>query len=154
MPAYQTIVPRRTGAVDEDAVVARELGRLDLELLADEVRQLREQVEVALRKKLRAERTDSAGSRDTQGVFEAARASYLATARELRTAQRRLRNAERQREPAPLEPVGLPTPSDDRVVRRPSASQPGPRPAAAIGSIDMDAVFTRYEKVTASNMSK
>ncbi|MGO9924206.1 MAG: sigma-70 family RNA polymerase sigma factor [Isosphaeraceae bacterium] len=140
--------PERTGALDENAAVASELGRLDLELLADEVRQLREQVEAALRKKLRAERTDSAGSMDAQSAFEAARASYLAKARELRTAQRRLTNAREQREPAPLEPAGLSAPRDDRGVRGPSTDKPEPRPtAAAIGSIDMDAVFKRYQKV-------
>jgi RNA polymerase sigma factor (sigma-70 family) len=117
----------RSGALDDDAVVARELGQLDLDLLAEEVQQLREQVEVALRDKLRAKRTNSPDARDAQSAYEAARASYLAKARELRTSQRRPGNAQEPREP-------------------------GPHPsAAAIGSIDMDAVWKRYEKVQVSN---
>jgi RNA polymerase sigma factor (sigma-70 family) len=142
----------RSGAVDDDAIVARELGQLDVELLAEEVHQLREQVEFALRDKLRAERKDPTRARDAQGAFEAARASYLAKARERRTAQRRLSNAKEPREPGPPEPPNPTTPSDDRVVRGPSANTPGPHPsAAAIGSIDVDAVFKRSEKVKVSN---
>ncbi len=107
---------------------------------------------LALRDKLRAERIDPTRARDAQGAFEAARASYLAKARELRTAQRRLSNAKEPREPGPPEPADPTTPSDDRVVRGPSANTPGPHPsAAAIGSIDVDAVFKRYEKVKVSN---
>ncbi len=132
--------------------MARELGRLDLDLLAEEVHQLRQQVEVTLRNKLRAERTSSAGARDARSAFEAARASYLAKARELRTAERRLSNAKQQREPAALESAGLSTPSDDRAVRGGSAAKPEPRPStAALGSIDIDAVFKRYEKVKVSD---
>jgi RNA polymerase sigma factor (sigma-70 family) len=138
-----------SGAADDDAVVARELGQLDVDLLAEEVQQLRDQVEVALRDKLRAERKNAPVAKDAQSAFEAARASYLAKARELRIAQRHLSNADERREP---DPEGLErgsTPRDDHGVRGASVSKPVPRPsAAAIGSIEMDAVFNQYEKVT------
>ena len=73
---------------DNDAV-ARELRQLDIELLADDVNQLREQVESAhcglssalSGKTLQVRRT-------AQRDYKSARASYLARARELRAAQR------------------------------------------------------------------
>jgi RNA polymerase sigma factor (sigma-70 family) len=85
---------------DEDAVVARELRRLDLELLGEDVQQLREQVAAALRAKLRAEQrnagaasadpgTQTKAVKDAQSAYEAAREAYLAKARELRNAQLR-----------------------------------------------------------------
>jgi RNA polymerase sigma factor (sigma-70 family) len=135
-------------AIDEDAADARELGRLDLDLLAEDVRQLREQVEVALRDKLRAERKNSAQARDAQTAFETARATYLAKARELRTAQSRLASAKEPREAGPERSAALSKPADDRAIPSSSANEPGAHPSAAvIGSIDTDAVFSRYEKV-------
>jgi len=145
-------------AAADDAAVARELGRLDLDLLADEVRQLRNRVEVTLRDKLRAERRNSGAAsegsaipagemRDAQSAHEAARASYLAKARELKSARRRLGGAEERRDAGHEGSGGLTPPSDDRVGER-VAGKTGPRPsAAAIGAIDMDAVMKRYEKV-------
>ena len=84
-----------------DAAVAREMGRLDLDLLAEEVQQLRDQVEVTLREKIRAEQRNSgkAGEgtgippqavKDAQAAYESARTVYLTKARELRSAQRPL----------------------------------------------------------------
>ena len=69
-------------------VVARELGQLDLDLMADDVHQLRKQVEVAVRNKLRAQRKNSGLAGEAQKALEVARADYLTKARELRTAQR------------------------------------------------------------------
>jgi len=84
-----------------DAAVAREMGRLDLDLLAEEVQQLRDQVQVTLREKIRAEQRNSgkAGEgtgippqavKDAQAAYESARTVYLTKARELRSAQRPL----------------------------------------------------------------
>jgi RNA polymerase sigma factor (sigma-70 family) len=118
--------PAHSAALDDDAAVARELGQLDLDLLTDEVHQLREEVEAALRDKLRAERTNSPAAKNARSAFELARASYLAKARELRTAQRLPGIAKDPREPG------------SHIS------------AAAIGSIDIDAVVERYEKAKLS----
>jgi len=132
--------PDETAA--DDAVVARELRRLDLDLLAAEVDQLRDQVEVTLRDKLRAERRNSGAASEGQGTqpkevkeaqsaYESARKAYLARSRELRSEQRRL--------------------GGDRVEDTESGS-PGSKPSAsAIGSIDIEAVFNRYEKAQQAN---
>jgi RNA polymerase sigma factor (sigma-70 family) len=139
-------------AVDDDAIVAHELDQLDLDLLAEEVQQLRERVEVKLRDKLRAERKNSGAAEVAQSALEAARASYLAKARELKIAQRRSGSVTERRERGPHGSISPSTPVANRVVRGPSASTPGPGPsAAAIGSIDIDAVFARYEKLKVSN---
>ena len=48
--------------------------------------------------------------------------------------------------------MGVATPSDGPDVQDSSARKPGQHAsAAAIGSIDMEAVFHRYEKVKLSN---
>jgi RNA polymerase sigma factor (sigma-70 family) len=59
----------RAGGPDDDATVARELGQLDVDLLAAEVNQLREQVEVTLRDKLHAERTSPRDAGDALSDF-------------------------------------------------------------------------------------
>jgi len=145
-------------AAADQAAVARELGRLDLELLAEEVQQLRSRVEVTLRDKLRAERRNSGAASEgstipaaemsgAQSAYEAARAYYRAKARELNIAQRRLGGAEQRRDDGHEGSRGSTLPNDDRVRER-AAGKTGPRPsAAAIGTIDMDAVMKRYEKV-------
>jgi Skp family chaperone for outer membrane proteins len=68
---------------------------------------------------------------DAQHAYETARASYLAGSRELRSKQRRL--------------------GGGRVEDNESGSSGSKPSAAAIGSIDMDAVFKRYEKVRQAN---
>ncbi len=112
----------------EDAAVARELRRLDLELLAEEVQQLRDQVGVALRAKLRAEQQNSGTAGEgpgtqandvkaAQSAYEAARASYLAKARELGSEQRRSAVAP---PPAKMNPLVLPGSADfdpSRIAR-------------------------------------
>jgi RNA polymerase sigma factor (sigma-70 family) len=137
---------------DDDAIVARELGQLDTDLLAEEVHQLREQVEVTLRAKLRAERKHPADVNDARRDFEAARASYLAKMLELRAAQRRLNNAAARGEPSSGPTKGLSPQINDSVVHATFANNLGAHPSpAAIGSIDIDAVFKRYEKVKVSS---
>jgi RNA polymerase sigma factor (sigma-70 family) len=99
------VVAQRVGtendAAAEDAAVARELHRLDLDLLAEEVQQLRDQVEVTFRAKLRAEKrfhgtvgegpdTQAKRVKEAQSAYAEARAAYLAKARELRSERRRL----------------------------------------------------------------
>jgi RNA polymerase sigma factor (sigma-70 family) len=137
---------------DDDAAVARELGRLDIDLLAEEVIQLRTAFEAAVRNKLLADKKDPGLTGKAQKSFESVRAEYLAKARDLRAAQRRLGNAPERRELGRDLSPGLSKPSDQPVVRDVPANKPGSHPAAAaIGSIDMDAVFQRYEKVKLSS---
>jgi RNA polymerase sigma factor (sigma-70 family) len=140
----------RSGTLDDaaadEAAVARELRRLDLDVLADEVKRLREQVEVTLRDKLRAERRNPEAANAAQSAYEAARASYLAGIRELRSEQRRIDAAKDPRQAGHDRSGGLSPPRDDGVENRvidTSSSRPS---SSAIGSIDMDAVFKRYEK--------
>ena len=148
-------------ATADDAAVTRELAQLDLDILAEEVQQLRRQVEVALRHKLLAERlhagitaegpgtqsqelreaqsclkchivpvprtvTQFHGIKEGQSAYESARASYLARSRELRSKQRRL--------------------GGDRIEDTKSGSSGSKSSAASIGSIDLEIVFSRYEK--------
>jgi RNA polymerase sigma factor (sigma-70 family) len=141
----------RSGADDDEGAVAREMGQLDLDLLADELRQLRKDVELALREKLHFERTNPGEISEAQNAYRAAHESYLAKARELRAAQRRLGNAKEPREPGPELLASPSTPSDNAVIPGPSTAKSAlGHSAAPIGSINLDAVFNRYEKVKKS----
>jgi Skp family chaperone for outer membrane proteins len=150
------------GAPDDDAAVARELDRLDLELLAEEVQQLRAQVEVTLREKLRAERRNSGATgedlgaqpkavQEARSAYGTARAAYLAGARELKSRQRRLATAEEPRQAGRERSRGSTLPSERPLEDQQSARSDSHPSAAAIGSIDMDAVFKRYVKVKVAN---
>lgn len=134
-------------AGDDEAAVAREMGRIDVALLTQEVHDIRDEVQAALREKLRAERTNSPDLKAAQRAFESARSSYLTLARELHSAQRRFDRASERHEPAPPRSAGHSTASDDGIIRDPLDHQPARHfAAAAIGSIDLDAVFQRSEK--------
>jgi Skp family chaperone for outer membrane proteins len=145
-----------TKSTADDAVVARELRRLDLDLLAEEVEQIRDRVEVTFRAKLRAERRNSVAVSEDQGTqskevkeaqnaYESARRSYLAKSRELRNEQRRLDAAKEPRQASRERSGGVLAQSDDRVEDR-ATRKSDSHPAAAIGSIDLEVVFPRYEK--------
>ncbi len=137
---------------DDDAAVAKELERLDLDLLAEDMRHARTQVTVAFRKKLQAEQKNSRLAGEAQKAYEAARAKYLTKARELRTAQRRLGDGDVAQASGAPRTKGESTPGDNSVARDLNENNRGSNPAgAAIGSIDMDAVFKRYEKVKSSS---
>ena len=142
-------------AAADQAAVTRELGQLDVDLLAEEVQQLRDRVKVTLRDKIRAERhstgrlgegsrTQSQELKEVQNAYAVARASYLAKARELRNRQRRLENAQGpmpaagERSGASIEP--------DENRRDWEADKIGPATTAAVGSVDMAAIFKRSEK--------
>jgi RNA polymerase sigma factor (sigma-70 family) len=144
--------PAHTAVADDDADVAKELGRLDLDLLVQDVRDLREEVEVALRDKLRAERANPGGTTAANRAFEAARSAYLVSARELRRAQRRLGSAKMLREPI-LDESAIPsTPSEHRIAATAAVVRDaGHPPAAAIGSIDLNAVHKRCERIRAAH---
>ena len=71
----------------------------------------------------------------------------MAKARELRTAQRGLGSASERSEPGPRSTTDPTAPGADPLVRG-LPGEPGARPSAAVvGTIDMDAVFSRYEKI-------
>jgi RNA polymerase sigma factor (sigma-70 family) len=120
-------------APDEQEAVARELAQLDREIEAAEVAQLRELLEAALRRKIRAEREklgDSSGIRAARDDYESMRRAYLSAALAIRRREGRV---------DPQAPASDP----------PARTDSGPGAAAAIGSIDMDAVFKGYEKAEA-----
>ena len=140
----------RQGALDDAAAlnvaVARELDRLDLDVLTEDVHQLRDHVELTLRKKLRAERSKSGSVQDARSAYESARASYLASVRELRSQQRRLDALREPREAARESSRGAP-PAGPSIEDQASDKTSPRTSASAVGSIDMDAVFQNYEKV-------
>jgi RNA polymerase sigma factor (sigma-70 family) len=142
----------RFGTASDSAAIAQELSKIDLELLAEDVRELREQVKLTYKNKLRAERTKSEGAGAANRAFETARAAYLAKARELRKGQREFGNAKQPAEGGTDEMVTHTAPRDDRIIdESPTDPRPPRQAAAVIGSIDLDAVFQRYEKVQALN---
>ena len=150
LPAISDNLSARTDTPDDaaalDAAVAQELGRLDLEVLSEEVQQLRKQLEVTLRDKLRAERSRSGSAQDARNAYEMVRASYLASIRDLKSQHRRLHML---REPR-LEGGESSTtaPQAGRRIEDQAADKTNPRTSAsAVGSIDMDAVYKNYEKV-------
>jgi RNA polymerase sigma factor (sigma-70 family) len=111
-----------------DAAVARELRRLDLDLLDEEVRQLRDDVAAALRDALRAEQRNSGrggagpakdvtGASDAQRAFQATRALYLAKARELLSKQRPFAGAKPPLTMRPLEISGSTALEPARIAR-------------------------------------
>jgi RNA polymerase sigma factor (sigma-70 family) len=135
---------------DDEAVVARELAELDFEVLTDEVRQIRDELEATLRNKFVAARTNPTAARALDQAAAAARTRYREKARELRALERRLKNPALQSGLGAQALTARPAPSGDQVRRDSTTRMAGPHPpAAAIGSIDMAAVFERYEKVKA-----
>ncbi len=130
-------------AAGVDEVVGREMARLDLEVLAEEVRLLRDQVESGLRRKHEAELSDpgSEAARSARASYEAARKAYLASSLQLRREeQRRGAIDPGLAETGPGIEGGLavsPSEEGSGSVDRPSAT--------GIGSINMAAVLERYE---------
>jgi RNA polymerase sigma factor (sigma-70 family) len=146
------VAARSDGPEDEEAAVARDMARLVLDLLDDEVRALRDQVNAALQTKIGVEMqlsrrgpvTNPEDRKAAYLAYEVAREAYLTKAREL--ASRRHGKVEEPRK-AGHEVLGDMTPRDDRSKDR-EAAKPGTHASAAtIGSIDLDAVFKRYAKV-------
>jgi RNA polymerase sigma factor (sigma-70 family) len=138
------------GKDDDDSIVAREMGKIDLILLIRKVHDIRDQLEAALREKLRAERTKAPGLRAAQNAFDAASSSYLEKARELQVAQRR-RDVAKETDELPAHRAADYSPAvSDREFRGLLDCPHNPSHAAAIGSINMDAIFERCERVQAA----
>jgi RNA polymerase sigma factor (sigma-70 family) len=140
----------------EATAVAREVDQLDLELLDEEVQQLRDRVKLALRDKIRAERRNPGGSSEgsssqTEGVkeaqvaYQASRASYMAKARELRSRRGRMAMARGPSQAVRERSDDLTTSEESRAGGRPSDKEKT-HAVTAVGSVDMDKVFSQYER--------
>ncbi len=155
--SYSATPAAPSDTATDDVTVARELRRLDIDLLAEEVEQLRTRVELTLRDKLRAERQTAGTASEGQGTqpknvqepetaCKSARTAYLAKSRELRNAQRSLEETTESRLASPGKSRGLLTSGDGRAEDRPTNKLESHPAAAAIGSIEIAAVIERYEK--------
>ncbi len=147
-----------------DAIVERDMGRLDVELLTEQVELLKTELQNVYRRKSHAERPESANFRggqvsprislkEAQSDYESARAAYIAKLRELTSARRSLEIPKPQRKSG-HEGSGASTPPSKKPDgdQQTARSAPNP-PAAIIGSIDIDAVMKRWVKVQESNKS-
>ncbi len=110
---------------------------LELDLLEEEVKQLRVQVQNALQARMHLETESSTGDRGSRELVRPAREAYelsvhayLEKARELASRRRKAGRAE-----------------EPRTAEREADGPEAHASAAAVGSIDMDAVFKRYAKV-------
>ncbi len=143
-----------------EVAVARELKRLELHLVAAELQMLQAEVTTALEERERRaeiarqvvdsnENEDSVRRKWAEQAEEAARhyeelkTRYLSKARELMTERQRIGlDPNWGREESPSE-----TPPPEQLGE-PTTGQSGPHPTgAAIGSVDMDAVWKRYARV-------
>lgn len=118
--------------------VGREIARLDLQLLAEDVEAARNQLADALRGELDAERT-GAGIAEARSIVAEARTAYLDAARAVRD-QRRSLDATA---PAPVAPT--------RILDGEQTISDVGTPRVALGTIDVDAVFKQAKKVTAAS---
>jgi RNA polymerase sigma factor (sigma-70 family) len=138
---------------EDPAALAQEMAQLELGLLEDEVKLLRTQVSDALKEKVLYEtspaRQDARTVNDAQIAYERARAVYLAKARELSSARRRIGKVE---EPPKAEhgASGDAQPAEAHATDRKAPESGSHSSGAAVGSIDMDAVFKQYKKVQRS----
>ena len=146
---------RSAAIVADDVAVAREMRRMDLDLLAEDVQRLRDQVEIKLRDKLQAERRNSGGTGEGPGnraneaeeariAYESARASIWPGLASSRASGRHLGGAQEARQAGTER--SLPPPNDGLVRNMEPGKAAPTSSAAAIGSISMDAVMERYEK--------
>ena len=144
---------RSGGAEDDAAALTKEMEQLEFGLLQDEVTLLRQQVSDALKNKVQYETStalqDPRTGEDVRRAYTTAREVYLMKAREL-AAQRRKLGADAEPPKGGAEPSGKAASGADGGkdhAASPSGSQAA---AAAIGSIDIDAVFKRSAKVQRS----
>jgi Skp family chaperone for outer membrane proteins len=145
-----------------DAMVSRDMERLDVEMLRDEVQQLRIDVQNAYRRKTQAERPDypknaDGSPRDTpkqaRSDYEVLRESYQSKLRELTIATQRL-ETEQSRARAARQKAAEPKPPSKKPSAEKESARSAPNPpAAVIGSIDIDAVFKRWVKAQEATKS-
>jgi Skp family chaperone for outer membrane proteins len=137
---------------DDEALLSRQMARIERELLEDEVEQLRQYARDALKTRIRLEMESSMGNSDRKDVeaarhkYELAREAYLERARALLERQRRPGGDNRPR-PADRGAPEPSTKSDDPSTASEPAGLGAHASGAAVGSIDMDAVFKRSEKI-------
>ncbi len=152
---------------DDEAVleiaVERDMARLDVSLLRNELQLYESRVRDAYVKKTCAElgiaETPGGGQsisgdavKNAQIAYEGARASYRTKVRELMIAQHRLDlDQQKQQEAYRERAAGTKPPRDARAVD-PETAKSAPHPSgAAIGSVDMDAVWKRYHRAQELN---
>jgi RNA polymerase sigma factor (sigma-70 family) len=139
------------GAEDEAAAVAGEIAELEFGLLQDEVALLRQQVGDALKNKVVYEtnpaRQDPRTGDDIQRAYMIARDAYLQRARDLAAQRLRTGPPGRLLRGAPGATTKA-APGTDGVKDHPPSASGSQAAAAAVGSIDLDAVFKRYEKAS------
>jgi RNA polymerase sigma factor (sigma-70 family) len=148
---------RVDGSEDDAAADAKEMARLELDLLDAEVGQLRGQVNEALKTKVQYDTSASEvppnAAREAGLAYEKARAVYLEKARALASRRRRTGLAA---EP----PKGGADASGKAAPGAEGSHDPMPSPSgsqaagAVIGSIDMDAVFKRWVQVGRSQKAQ
>jgi RNA polymerase sigma factor (sigma-70 family) len=145
---------RSDGPEADEAAVAREMAEAELDLLDDEVRQHRVRVSNALQNMFQLAQQNSQGDPSVkkgdiaaaEDEYQQARKNYLEKARELATRRQR----KGPRTVLQLLPQVDVLAIEDREKDRPAAPSGSHGTAAAIGSIDMDAVLKRYAKVQRS----
>jgi Skp family chaperone for outer membrane proteins len=143
---------------NDDPDVRRAMDRLQLEMLETEVAKLRTEVnraldekvgcEIGFRRGLGGQGYNAEGVAHAQEVLDQARRVYRKKVRELASLRRRIGSGG-----GPNRPGGeLPDPFDPLEMRPADPTEPAePRAStAAVGSIDIDAVFRRYIKVVQS----
>src|SRR5262249_8000464 len=134
----------RSDGPEGDAALAQEMQQLELGLLEDEVKLLREQVSGALKDKVQYEtspsRTDPKASEDAELAYTKAGEVYLRKAYDLASVRRRLGKVE---EPPKAEPraSGDAAPGEDRAGDRKAGGSGSHASGAAVGSIDLEAVL-------------
>jgi RNA polymerase sigma factor (sigma-70 family) len=145
-----------------DALVSRDMERLDVELLSGEMQQLKSDVQNAYGRKTQAERPDypknaDGSPRDTpkqaRSDYEALRKFYQAKLRELMIATQRL-ETEQSRARAGDQKTAEPKPPSKKPSGEKESARSAPNPpAAVIGSIDLEAVFKRWVKAQEATKS-
>lgn len=121
--------------------IDREIARLDLELMAEEVEQLRNHLADTLRAENETERR-GVGVEAARSASAHARAAYLDAARTLRRERRELETTGAEAGPA--------TDSNNVSPEAPEPGNPDRLPAYVIGSVDVEAVFERSDLVRQS----
>ncbi len=145
------VAPQSDEPEDDDPALAQEMADIELTLMQDEVSQLREQVNTALKARIQLEMRSSRGAPINQEnvsaareAYALAREAYVEKARELASRRHRLNKAAeaaREDHKTPGDAT-----SDTDLGKDREAAGSGTQAPAAIGSIDIDAVFKRFAK--------
>jgi RNA polymerase sigma factor (sigma-70 family) len=146
------VAPKSDEPEDDDPALAQEMADIELTLMQDEVSQLREQVNTALKARIQLEMRSSRGVRIpiedvnvARDAYELARKAYMEKARELASRRHRINKAAAAAREDHKTSADA-TPGTDPGKDREADGSGTHASAAAIGSIDIDAVFKKYAK--------